>query len=208
MLKQILPAIRATIILAVLTGLIFPFIVTIIAQFFCPKQANGSLVYNKKGEIIGSRLIGQQFTKPEYFHPRPSAAGAGYAGEASAGTNLGPTSSKLIVGQLDDSATKDIDESFAGIKQLANKYATENFLSPTEKPPVDAVTRSGSGLDPDISQPNALFQARRIAKARGISLDKIIKLVQKHTESRQFGILGEPRVNVLSLNLYLGELSR
>ncbi len=206
MLKQLLPAIRATIILSILTGLVFPITVTIIAQFLFPKQANGSLVYNKTGQIIGSQLIGQQFVQPQYFHPRPSAAGTGYAGEASAGTNLGPTSAKFILGQLDDKNTKDIDKSFAGIKQLSENYVKENCLSSTELPPVDAVTRSGSGLDPDISQINALYQARRIAKARGLSLQTIASLIKKHSQDRQFGILGEPRVNVLSLNIALENL--
>ncbi len=206
MYKQIMPALRATIVIAILTGLVFPAMVTIIAQLCFPKQANGSLVTNSAGQIIGSRLIGQQFTKPNYFHPRPSAAGSGYAGEASAGTNLGPTSAKLINGQVDDLSTKDTDESFAGVKQLNEKYARENYLEEKEKAPVDAVTRSGSGLDPDISQVNAMYQARRIAKIRSLPLPDVIQLVQEHTESRQFGIFGEPRVNVLMLNLALDKI--
>ncbi len=208
MIKQMLPALKATIVLAVLTGLLFPLVITLIAQFFFPKQANGSLITNKTGKIIGSELIGQQFTSSQYFHPRPSAAGSGYAAEASSGTNLGPTSSKLINGQLDDLSTKNIDESFVGIKQLAQNYAVENLLSQNEKPPVDAVTRSASGLDPHISEANAFFQARRIAKVRALPLEQIISLIKKHTEERQFGIFGEPRVNVLTLNLALEEISR
>jgi potassium-transporting ATPase KdpC subunit len=205
MLKQILPALRATIVLAALTGLVFPILITIIAQFLFPKQANGSLISNKEGEIIGSELIGQQFAKPQYFHPRPSAAGAGYSSEASSGTNLGPTSSKLIIGQTDNPKTNDVDEFYAGIKQLAQQYTTENYLSKDERTPVDAVTRSGSGLDPHISKTNALFQARRVAKIRSVSLEKIMDLIHKHTEERQFGIFGEPRINVLKLNLALEE---
>ncbi len=207
MLKQILPAIRATIVLAVLIGLIFPVVITVITQFVFPKQANGSLIRNKEGQVIGSELIGQKFTKSKYFQPRPSAAGSGYVGEFSAGTNLGPTSSKLINGKLDDPTTKDIDESFVGIKQLAQIYANENLLSKSEKPPVDAVTYSGSGLDPHISETNALFQARRIGKVRNLPLKTITTLIRTHTEDRQFGIFGEPRVNVLKLNLALEELS-
>lgn len=203
MLKQILPAIRATFVLATLMRLIFPITITLIAQFVFPKQACGSLIRNKEGQVIGSELLGQKFSKAEYFQPRPSAAGSGYAGEFSAGTNLGPTSSKLIDGKLDDPMTKDIDESFVGIKQLVQKYTNENLLSKNEKPPVDAVTYSGSGLDPHISQANALFQARRIAKARSLPLKTIVSLVRENTEDRQFGIFGEPRINVLKLNLAL-----
>jgi K+-transporting ATPase ATPase C chain len=203
MLKQILPALRVTIILGALIGLIFPALITLIAQFVFPRQANGSLIRNKEGQVIGSDLIGQKFTKAEYFQGRPSAAGSGYAGEFSGGTNLGPTSSKLINGKPDDPATENIDESFMGIKQLAQNYANENSLSKNERPPVDAVTYSGSGLDPHISQTNALFQARRIAHARKLPLKTINTLIQTYTEDRQFGILGEPRVNVLKLNLAL-----
>ena len=206
MFRQMMPALRATIVIAILTGLVFPAIVTVIAQFLFPKQANGSLILNSQGHVIGSTLIGQQFVMEKYFHPRASAAGSGYAGEASAGTNLGPTSSKLILGQIDDPTTKDADESFAGIKQLSQKFRQENFLENNEKVPVDAVTRSGSGLDPHISQENALLQARRIAKVRSLPLSEVLGLVKKRTEPRQFGIFGEPRVNVLILNLSLDKV--
>jgi K+-transporting ATPase ATPase C chain len=208
MLKQMMPAIRATLVLAILTGVIFPVAITMLAQLCFPEQANGSLTHNKAGQVIGSRLIGQQFVKPEYFHPRPSAAGSGYAGEASSGTNLGPTSAKLILGQADDPSTKDTDESFDGIKQLSQKYRQDSLLESNEKVPVGAVTRSGSGLDPDICEADAMLQARRIAKVRGLSKEDIQQLVKKHTEGRQFGFLGEPRVNVLMLNLALDEIKR
>jgi K+-transporting ATPase ATPase C chain len=203
MLDQIKPAIKATIIIATLTGIIFPLMVTAIANIFFPAQANGLLIKNGAGQIIGSKLIGQQFNNT---NGRPSAAGSGYAGEASAGTNLGPTSAKLINGQSDNPATKDVDESFAGIKQLNEQYRLENLLIASEKTPVDAVTRSGSGLDPDISLNNAFFQARRISKVRGLSLQQVLDLVHLHTQTRQLGILGEPRVNVLMLNLALDKL--
>src|SRR5258708_7541003 len=140
MLKQLMPALRATIVLAVMTGLFFPVLVTALAQVLFPEQANGSLIRNKIGLVIGSRLIGQQFSRPQYFHPRPSAAGAGYAGEASGGTNLGPTSAKLVFGLNDDPATREVDESFAGVKQLVAAYRKDNFLSPEQMVPVDAVT--------------------------------------------------------------------
>lgn len=208
MLKQIIPAIRATVVLSILCGIAFPFALTAMAQLLFPEQANGSLIRNKEGQVIGSKLIGQQFVKPQYFHPRPSAAGSGYAGEASGGTNLGPTSSKLIMGQPDDPSSKDVDESFAGIKQLAQAYRSENMLKDNEKVPVDAVTRSGSGLDPDISPENAQFQMRRVAKQRGITEEKLGKLIESYTEGRQFGIFGEPRINVLLLNIALDQLKQ
>ena len=208
MLKQFLPALKLTFMLSVLTGFVFPLLITLISQLIFPKQANGSLIRNKEGQIIGSELIGQRFDAPQYFKPRPSAAGSGYAGESSGGTNLGPTSSKLIFGKLDNPITKNIDESFNGIKELAQKYASENFLSKNEKPPVEAVTYSGSGLDPDISAANALFQARRVAQMRNLSLKRLITLIQQNTEERQFGIFGEPRINVLKLNLALEKISQ
>lgn len=210
MLKQILPAIRATIVLAILTGLLFPLAMTGIAQAVFRDQANGSLIAGAGGKVIGSRLIGQPFTKPEYFHPRPSAAagyppkvGGGYDATMSSGTNLGPTSSKLIQGIPDDPATKDTDESYAGVKQLAEAYRTENGLPADAKVPVDAVTRSSSGLDPHISPANAALQAPRVAKARNMTPDAVMEIVRQNSEGRTFGILGEPRVNVLMLNLAL-----
>lgn len=199
MLKQLLPALRATIFIAFLTGIAFPLGFTYFCQLLMPGAANGSLVYDKDGRVIGSSLLAQHFSKPEYFHARPSAAGSGYAGEASAGTNLGPTSAKLILGKADDPKTE-ADESYAGIKQLSQSYRKENLLAGNEKVPVDAVTRSGSGLDPDISLENALFQSRRVAHARNMNYKEMEQLVQKHLQARQFGLFGEARLNVLMLN--------
>lgn len=203
MLRQLFPAFRATLVLAVLTGLLFPLAITGIAQVFFPAEAHGSLIRDAAGQVVGSRLIGQPFSKPEYFHPRPSAAGSGYAGEASSGTNLGPTSSKLIVGIADDPATKDTDESYAGVKQLVEAYRQENHLAPDTRVPVDAVTRSASGLDPHVSLANALLQAPRVAAARGADAERVLALIRSHTAGRDLGVLGEPRVNVLELNLAL-----
>jgi K+-transporting ATPase ATPase C chain len=208
MRKQLLPALRATIVLAALTGLIFPLVMTGIAQALFPEQANGSLIVGKDGKVIGSRLIGQRFTRPEYFHPRPSAAGSGYDATASSGTNLGPTSRKLIAGVPDDPATKETDESYAGVRQLAEAYRKENGLPAGARVPVDAVTRSSSGLDPHISPANAALQAPRVARARNMTPDAVMDQVRQHTEGRTFGILGEPRVNVLMLNLALDQSGR
>ncbi|HEY9681198.1 MAG TPA: K(+)-transporting ATPase subunit C [Oculatellaceae cyanobacterium] len=205
MFKTIVQSIRATLVLAIITGIFFPLFITALAQLIAPHRANGSLVKDKNGTIIGSALLAQQFTKPIYFHPRPSAAGNGYAGEASSGSNLGPTSKKLFEGQPDDPKTTTVDESFQGVKQLAENYRKENGLAPDSLVPVDAVTRSASGLDPEISVENAKLQAERVAKARSIPLDKIIEAVNKHTARRQFGILGEPGVNVLLVNMYLDQ---
>jgi len=202
MLKVLLPAFRATIVLSVLTGIIFPLVITGIAQSLFPNQANGSLVSSPDGKVVGSRLLAQRFVQAKYFHPRPSAAGSGYAGEASSGSNLGPTSDKLINGVVDDPKTK-ADESFAGIKQLSEIYRQENQLPPTTLIPVDAVTRSGSGLDPDISEANAVMQAARVAKSRSMTSEQVVSLINKVKSERDLGILGEPRVNVLTLNLAL-----
>lgn len=197
MFKQILPSIRMTLCIAVLTGLIFPFIITLMASVFFSSQAGGSMLKGADGHVIGSALIGQRFDSAHYFHGRPSNAGSGYCGEASGGTNLGPTSNKLINGA----------DGFDGVKQLAEKYRADNKLTPEENVPVDAVTRSGSGLDPDISQANAYFQARRVAGARGLSEEQVLNVVRSQTCGRQLGVLGEPRVNVLKLNLALDALN-
>lgn len=202
MLKELIPAFRITLVLALLTGLAFPLLITGAAQVLFPVQANGSLIRDGKGKVIGSKLLAQKFEAPKYFHPRPSAAGSGYAGEASGGTNLGPTSSKLIMGIADDPATK-ADESFSGIKQLAEGYRKENGLAENAAVPVDAVTRSASGLDPDISEANALIQAPRVAKARGAKEDAIVDLIHKCKSERDLQIFGEPRINVLKINLAL-----
>ncbi len=207
MLKTIWQSVRATLVLALITGIIFPLAITAVAQLAFPNQANGSLIKDQKGKVIGSALLGQQFAKPAYFHPRPSAAGGGYAGEASSGTNLGPTSRKLFEGQADDPATKNVDESFAGVKQLADDYRKENGLPETFQVPIDAVTRSGSGLDPDISLENARVQAARVAAARQIPVQIVRDAIKHNTTARQLGFLGEARVNVLSLNLFLDRKS-
>lgn len=203
MVRHLFPALRATLVLAGLTGLLFPLLITGVSQGVFPAQANGSLIRDAGGQVIGSRLVGQSFSRPEYFHPRPSAAGSGYAGEASSGTNLGPTSAKLIQGLPDDPATKDTDESYPGVKQLVEAYRQENHLGAEVRVPVDAVTRSASGLDPHISLANALLQAPRVAAARGADAERVTALVRKHTSGRDLGVLGEPRVNVLELNLAL-----
>lgn len=196
MLSQLLPAIRTNLVLALLIGLAFPCAITAVSQVCFPHQSNGSLVV-RNDKIVGSSLLGQAFSKPEFFHSRPSAAGSGYAGEASSGTNFGPTSKKLILG----------DESFQGVKQQAEVYRKENNLLPDAKVPVDAVTRSSSGLDPGITPANALLQVARVAKARNLEESKVRDLVKKYTRDRDLGILGEPTVNVLALNLELESLT-
>jgi len=206
MVKNILISVRTTLVLALITGILFPLAITAIAQMIYPSQANGSLIV-RSGKVLGSQLIGQPFARPEYFHSRPSAAGSGYAGEASGGTNLAPTSKKLLDGVADDPATKNVDESFAGIKQLSDAYRHENGLAPSQLAPVDAVTRSASGLDPDISVPNALLQAPRVARARHLREKDVVDLVESKIQARQLGCLGEPRVNVLILNLALDKLN-
>ncbi len=185
------------------TGLLFPAIVFLAAHALFPEQANGSLVYDSQGRLIGSAIIGQQFSQAKYFHPRPSAAGAGYDAANSSGTNLGPISSKLIDGKPDDPSTPDADESYAGLKGLAAAYRKENGLTGDAIIPADAVTHSASGLDPDISPANARLQAGRIAAARGIEKAAVEKLVERSIKARYLGIFGEPRANVLELNLAL-----
>lgn len=180
------PAIAITLLLCALTGLIYPGIVTGLAQLLFPRQANGSIV-EVDGRPVGSALIGQAFTRPEYFHPRPSAAGAGYDPTASAGTNKGPTDRKLA------------DTLIGGaVERVVKEDGVERGKIPT-----DMVTASASGLDPHISPANAEAQVARVARARGVSPDRVRELVARHTEGRQFGLLGEPRVNVLLLNLAL-----
>jgi|SRR6185369_2001578 len=182
-LKQIYPAIAITVVLTVLLGIVYPLVVTGLAQVMFPAKAAGSLI-EKDGKVIGSSLIGQPFTGPGYFHSRPSAAGTGYDATASGGTNLGPTSQKLM----------------DNIKTAAAALQDENPGTPI---PIDLVTASASGLDPHITPAAAEFQVPRIAKERGLTADEVRKMVSKHTEGRQFGLLGEPRVNVLELNLDL-----
>jgi K+-transporting ATPase ATPase C chain len=186
MWQQILPAFRMTLLMTVLTGLLYPAAITGLCQLLFRDQANGSMVPGKGG-IVGSSLIGQNFTKAEYFHPRPSNAGsAGYDGTASGGFNDGPTSKKLA----------------DRVKAAVENFRKENpdYSGPI---PADMVTASASGLDPHISPASASAQAARVAKARGVGEDQVRQIVVAHTEGREFGFLGEPRVNVLSLNLDL-----
>jgi len=183
--NQLRPAILLTAVFIVVTGLVYPGVVTGIAKVLFPRQANGSLV-TVNGQTIGSSLIGQQFSQPWYFHPRPSAAGSGYDATASGGTNKGPTDRKLA------------DTLIAGaIAQAESSGVAKGKI------PADMATTSASGLDPHISPANALFQVGRVAAARGADSSKVRELVQRHIEGRQLGFFGEPRVNVLVLNLAL-----
>ena len=175
-----------TLVTAVLFGLVYPLLLAGIAHFLFPRQAAGSLVTGKDGTVIGSRLIAQSFTSDRYFHPRPSAAGNGYDATSSGGTNLAQSNAKLP-----QRMQPDID-----------KLAAENPSTPV---PIDAVTYSASGLDPDITPDNAYFQAPRIAKARGLTEDALRKLIEDHIQERTLGFIGEPRVNVLELNLALDQ---
>jgi potassium-transporting ATPase KdpC subunit len=193
--KQLRPAILAVLVLTLLSGCGFPLLLFAIARPLFPRQADGSML-SLGGWVVGSELIGQQFTQPQYFHPRPSAAGRGYDGASSGGTNLGPNNPKLKNGAAD----------FAGVRQLAEEYRWQNGLAPSTPIPIDAVTRSGSGLDPDITPANAALQVARVARARGLSEEAVRRLVAIHTRGRQFGFLGNPRVSVLELNLALDQL--
>lgn len=194
-------ALRTTIVTLVLTGLAYPLVVTGGAQLLFPHRANGSIITDDKGHEVGSELIGQGFVAQEYLWSRPSANG--YDGANSGGTNLGPTSKKLRDGQADDPATKDVDESFTGVAQLTREYQQANGLTGETLVPVDAVTRSASNLDPDVSPQNAHLQAARVAKARGVEVTRVEAVIDATLEGRAFGILGEPRVNVLAVNLAL-----
>jgi len=188
MWKQMIPGIRITLLLTVLTGLVYPGVITGICQLLFPRQANGSLLY-KDGKAMGSSLIGQNFTRPEYFQPRPSAAGNdGYDPTASGGSNLGPTSQKLS----------------DRVKASAEKFRKENpdYSGPI---PADLLTASGSGLDPHLSPAAASVQIARIAKTRAMNVQLLESLIAQHTEGRALGFIGEPRVNVLALNLALDE---
>jgi K+-transporting ATPase ATPase C chain len=186
-MKNLLTAVLMTIVTTILFGLVYPLMVTGIAQLVFPDRANGQLIRRGDGIVIGSRIIGQPFSGPGYFHSRLSAAGAaGYDAGASSGSNLGPTNQKLI----------------DRVKADVAKLQAEN---PGKHVPIDLVTTSASGLDPHISPAAAEFQVHRVARERGLSENEVNVLVARHTEGRTLGILGEPRVNVLTLNLELDE---
>ena len=184
-------AVVSTLVLAVVCCGLYPLIVFGISQLLFRDQANGSLIVNADGSVRGSKLLGQAFSDAKYFHPRPSAAGNGYDATSSGGSNLGPTSQKL-----DDA-----------IKERIAAYRAENGLSESASVPADAVTASGSGLDPHISPRNAELQIARVAKARGINEERIRELAQQNTDDRDLGFLGEPGVNVLNLNIALDSLA-
>jgi potassium-transporting ATPase KdpC subunit len=240
MLKELGPGLRLTIIFTLLTGLLYPVVMTGLSEAIFPKQAQGSLV-TVGGKVVGSSLIGQSFTKPEYFHPRPSYAGGGYDATQSGATNLGPTSAKLLHGttKMDDKKNEVVD--FDGIDDRVVHYCVDNGIpyessvpldqfkdsqgnlddvklikafnddkaplvfTPQTPIPQDAVTASASGLDPQISPANAEMQTARVAKARGISADQVKQLVAQFTEHPDWGLFGEPRVNVLLLNVALDQ---
>jgi K+-transporting ATPase ATPase C chain len=240
MWNQILPGLRITLFATLLFGVAYPLAMTGISQILFPSKANGSLI-RSGDKVIGSELIGQNFSKPEYFHPRPSSAGNGYDPTASGGSNLGPTSAKLVRGttKLDDKKNEVVD--FDGISLRLVHYCVENeipyessvpldrfkdangglddvklikafnddkaplLFKPKAPIPADAVTGSASGLDPHISPAFAQAQAARVAKARGISVDQANQLVARFTEGPDLGLLGEPRVNVLKLNLAMDQ---
>jgi potassium-transporting ATPase KdpC subunit len=240
MIKQLGPGLRFLIVLTILTGLLYPALMTGLSLLVFPRQANGSLI-TLNGKVVGSSLIGQGFTKTEYFHPRPSAAGSGYDPTASGGTNLGPTSAKLLHGtiKLDDKKNEVVD--FDGIEDRIVHYCVENKIpfqssvpldefmdaqgslddvklikafndeksplvfTPLTAIPADAVTSSASGLDPHITPANAQLQAARVAKARGIAPDQVTAVVAQYTDKPDWGLFGEPRVNVLQLNIALDQ---
>jgi len=183
-------AVVSTFVLAVVCCGLYPLIVFGISQVFFHDKANGSLIVDPNGTVRGSRLLGQEFAEAKYFHPRPSAAGNGYDAASSGGSNLGPTSQKL----------SDL------IKDRVAAYRAENGLNDSQPVPADAVTASGSGLDPQISSRNAELQTARVAKARSLSEEKVRELIQRYTNPRDLGVFGEPGVNVLELNLALDQL--
>lgn len=185
MKKNLITAILMTVATTILLGIIYPLVVTGLAQLIFPKQANGQLI-QKDGKTVGSSIIAQGFSSPGYFHPRPSFAGNGYDPTNTNGSQLGPTNQKLI-------------------DRVKGDVSTAHAENPTAPVPIDLVTGSASGLDPHITPETAEFQLPRVARERGATVEQLRALVQKHTEDRQFGFLGEPRVNVLELNLELDE---
>jgi K+-transporting ATPase ATPase C chain len=189
LLKHIYPAVALTVVLTVLVGIIYPFVMTGLSDLLFKEKARGSFI-EREGKVVGSRLIGQPFKSAGYFHSRPSAAGSGYDATASGGTNLGPTSKAFLEEQ---------------VRVRSKQLHTEN---PNVEIPIDLITSSGSGLDPHISPAAAEFQIPRVARERRMGEEELRRLVRKNTEGRQFGVLGEPRVNVLELNLALDEASK
>jgi K+-transporting ATPase ATPase C chain len=177
-----------TLVTVVLLGIVYPLVVTGIATLFFPHKAAGSLIL-KDGQIIGSELLAQSFTSDRYFHPRPSAAGNGYDATSSGGTNLAQSNAKLV-------------------QRIQGDIDKQQALNPGKSVPIDMVTTSGSGLDPDITPENAYYQAPRVAKARNLTEDKVRALVTQQTNGRDLGFLGEPRVNVLTLNLALDQIAK
>jgi K+-transporting ATPase ATPase C chain len=193
LLRHLRTAVLMTLVLTVLLGVIYPLVLTAVAQVLFTSQANGSLIRDSSGTVIGSSLLGQSFAQPRYFHPRPSAAGNdGYDATNSGGSNLGPTNQKLI----------------DNVHDRATAYRAENGLAADAPVPVDAVTSSASGLDPDISPANAQLQANRVAQARGLSASQVQGLIDQHTTARTLFVFGEPRVNVLELNLALDAMGK
>lgn len=222
MRRQLVPALRMVVVLTVLTGLAYPLAMTGFAQALFRDKANGSLV-EVDGRAVGSSLLGQTFTGEQYFQGRPSAAGTLATGSTdedgqpadptdltnanSGGSNLGPTNEVFLHGAVDDPATPEVDESVDGVEQLAAAYRAANGLAPDASVPVDAVTSSGSGLDPQISVANARIQAARVATTRGLPVADVLALVGDHTNGRTLGFLGDVGVNVLELNLALDQLA-
>jgi potassium-transporting ATPase KdpC subunit len=240
MFKELGPGFRLTLAFTVLTGLLYPLAMTGVSQLIFPAQANGSLV-KVNDKVVGSSLIGQNFSKPEYFHPRPSAAGNGYDATASSGSNLGPTSAKLLRGTTATDDKKNETVSFDGISLRVLHYCLDNdipyessmsldqfknekgelddvklvkafndekaplVIHPKVPIPPDAVTASSSGLDPHISPANAEVQAARVAKARNVSVDQVKQLIAESSTGADLGFLGEPRVNVLTLNVAIDQ---
>ena len=190
MRRQLVPALLILIVFTVLTGLVYPLAVTGVAQVAFPNRADGSFI-ERDGRVVGSKLIGQNFTAARYFQPRPSAAGDGYDGMSSSASNLGPTNPVLI----------------GDVRKRVAAYRRMNGVPAGVAVPGDAVTVSGSGLDPDISPANARLQARRVARARGLLLSEVLKAIDDHTDGRSLGFLGNPGVNVLELNLALDSRS-